>query len=701
MMERGNMIHVWVERLTSFGIIKLYCDLRKYDDIIIFYHRLSRVAGLFAVLLENGSVSSRRIVFRKIDYEYFAKDAHGRALIYKVEQGAAILAERFFGEYLAQMEWLPDGYDEYKDEWKRIVKSSLTMVARESLKYLFIIANMYDTHQIDRSGIKQIIIYLNQSVVSRFMERFFQIPINIPSSIRTIPNYKYNLMFYPIPGKLIQLFFQIFIGCMKNGKNLHYISEQAVKNGVFIEEYHRSIFSRYPLAGHLFWFSESNLPPERVILYFDRPDSPCDTKARQEVESYGFGWLDMDNPWRHVRSPVRILSSCFFNVRKSFLKSRMEISIWLWVFLFYHSLLLECFREIYRTYNVKMMHQHQEWWPSSLVRALAIRMEGGKSVWFFWSVTQYPFGYFNSGFADLVLSWGPLNDGFINAHDFSYRYLVRIGRIAADGFDDEVRRDARAIRKRFSPDTSFVITIFDSSHSNDPGFHQSTASMLTFYDNLLSSAQQRSHWGILIKSKGDFFNRLPLSHRFYSAFEQLTAQGRCILLDGQNLVSRAAFAGDVAVCYNINSAGVLAALCNKPVLHWDICGALDHPLYQAGGEGGIIFKTYDEVLNALLRIEEGDSVCGNHDQWLGLVDEFRDEMGNQRAAELIDGYMMRRDQGMDQNTALRKSVEAFSRRWGQDKVSTMDCVQPHLGNDLWLKVIEKASQSVEQRLSHR
>ena len=67
-----------------------------------------------------------------------------------------------------------------------------------------------------------------------------------------------------------------------------------------------------------------------------------------------------------------------------------------------------------------MVHQHQECWPEPLSLALATRLEGGIFVWNHWSVDHYPVSYFNTGFADLVFSWGEYNDGYFNCHFYSY-----------------------------------------------------------------------------------------------------------------------------------------------------------------------------------------------------------------------------------------------------------------------------------------
>jgi hypothetical protein len=319
-------------------------------------------------------------------------------------------------------------------------------------------------------------------------------------------------------------------------------------------------------------------------------------------------------------------------------------------------------------------------------------MENGVFLWNHWSVDRLPTAYFNCGLADLVFSWGKLNDGFFNSHDFSYKYLLRTGRVAGDATNRDVEKEANEIRDTFCSSVTFVITIFDSSYGKEG--HQSTDSMKYFYKQLLSSVSEKKHWGVVIKPKGRFFEGLTSDDITHEIFDELRLQQRCIYLNNKSLVSLAALIGDVSVCYGINTAGILAAMCKKQALHWDLQGLLEHPLYYSGGEDNIIFKSFDMILNALEQIEKGNTDIGDHRKWLYLFNEFQDEQGNQRAGEVIGEYMNLLENGFDHNSALDKVVENFGIKWGKDKVSKPDAIQEHLGNDLWFQVIEKVSSHI-------
>ena len=63
--------------------------------------------------------------------------------------------------------------------------------------------------------------------------------------------------------------------------------------------------------------------------------------------------------------------------------------------------------------------------------------EEGIFIWNHWSVDHFPISYFNSGFADLVFSWGKYNDGYFNCHDYKYDHMVQTGLISGENIDLE------------------------------------------------------------------------------------------------------------------------------------------------------------------------------------------------------------------------------------------------------------------------
>ena len=108
-----------------------------------------------------------------------------------------------------------------------------------------------------------------------------------------------------------------------------------------------------------------------------------------------------------------------------------------------------------------------------------------------------------------------------------------------------------------------------------------------------------------------------------------------------------------------------------------------------GGEDVVIFRSFEKLMHALEEIEKGNKSSGDHSKWLHLFDAFLDGNGNERAGEVIEAYMRYRDDGLDRDSALKRAAGDYALRWGQDKVSTPETVQKHLGNDLWARVMRE------------
>src|SRR5262249_30897137 len=71
--------------------------------------------------------------------------------------------------------------------------------------------------------------------------------------------------------------------------------EDGVRAGTILAQYHLGALDRLEL-GTLFWHASSAVDSRRVIVLFDRPDSPRDANARAALERMGLGWVDARTP---------------------------------------------------------------------------------------------------------------------------------------------------------------------------------------------------------------------------------------------------------------------------------------------------------------------------------------------------------------------------------------------------------------------
>lgn len=661
-------IDVYLENLSLLKLVALL-STKSVKTHLFHYSTQTKVARFFNRLLKRIGINA----FATLDYSQFSRKLeNGASLRYKVE----ILTSKTVNDWLScyGADNLVSPYDSCDLEWKQIVKSFLTLEIRKKSEFIYLIDNSFNKNPLRKTEIIIDAFPLSSYLISRLQ-------LSQTTTVKIWPHWKQQLLLFPFPGYALYGVLWSIYSVLRIKNPQHNMQLPDDKARVF-EEYISNIFSRYPQAGHLFWFPSSHIDPKRVVLYFDRTDSRCTESATQQIQRYNMKWIDLQQRLNHGISP-----SAFLNKTSKLLFPRKwnQEQIGLWSIQVYFIHWIEWYRNLLKTYNVRIVHQHRECLPLPLCLALATRLEDGIFIWNHWSVDHYPISSFDTGFADLVFSWGPYNDGYFNCHQYHYRYMLQTGLVAGDNIDSGDTQKGMEIRKAFPAEIKFVIAVFDSSHQLNTVF-STTEMMIFFYEHVLTLIKNKPEWGVVIKSKGISFQRVEAQPSIRDLVKHLMEKQQCIVLDGHSRVVTAACAADACLCFDINSAGILSAMAEKKTIHWDISGAIKHPFYYLGCEGKIIFKSFEEVRNALAAIAKGDTEIGDHANWLPLIDPFRDGQGPERAGKVVADFLHAIDSGHSRDESLKIAVQAFSDRWGNDKVSTTTNITDHEGNRIWQQV---------------
>ena len=487
--------------------------------------------------------------------------------------------------------------------------------------------------------------------------------------------------------RLLKLFaLAVYSWCYKF---FQYDYQNKEKKEHIFEEHISNIFNRYPEAGHLFWFESSKVDPKDLVLYFDRVDPKINRKLTKEIDNRGMCAVNMIHPVIHVEHPFKLLINTFKAVKwlKSF--SYQEVDIWLTQIRYYF--LINCFRETFKKYKCKIIHQHQEFWPNTLVMALAIRMEKGVFVWNHWSVDHFPVSYFHWGFADIIFSWGKYNDGYFNCHSFSYKYLFQTGLIAGDGNLNINEEKEKKFSQQLSADLDLVINILDGTCGTR---HQNSFdSMIYFYKEILSKIYNHKNWGATIKSKSNTFEKIIYNKEVAYYVNLLKNENRLVILPSELKVSTSANISDISVCYGINSAGVIAALSGSKSIYWDLPGAIEHPLYYLEKKDSLIFSTINEIVQALEKFVLGNKKIGNHEDCLSLFDTFRDDQGRKRAGQIISRLFSDLKNNINLDESFNKIKKEYEDEWGKKLVHAFGEGDDHKGNHLWQQVQKNIKKS--------
>ena len=595
-------------------------------------------------------------------------DETGSAIRYTTEE----LNWQLVKSYLSDKELKINGYFEKEDFWSRIIHSWYLTRLRHKTELYFLMRNFVNSMLVQ----KKVTIYLDTFPIFKIWLS------NMPKVKHLTVSRTINLMEVFLPFLLVaKAIFDLLLGYTHLFPQSTNIGANDKRSKIFAL-YISNIFSRYPHAGHLFWYPSTGLDGGRVVLYFERKDDKFSEDNVKIIEKHKFPWVNLNG---RFRSKVSII-----NLLKMFLRVKMQGTLkgnglTLYLIQLYLVFVVEWYRSIIKKYNVKVVHQHQECWPLPLCLALAVKKEEGIFIWNHWSVDHYPISYFNVGFADLVFSWGDYNDGYFNCHNYKYDYMVQTGLICGENILPADIRSAQNIRKNFPSEVTSVFTILDSSHGHT-SVDSTTNEVLLFYKWIFKYIRNQSDYGIIIQSKGAAFEKIKQDELISSDLNQLMSCGRCIVSTKYSRMVPSCFAADLSICFTINSAGFIAGLAGRRAIYWDVSGELSHPLYKLKVDKNIIFKRLKDIEKELEKFRTDKSDLGDHSKWISIIDPFRDGQGPKRAGEVIEAFMNAMDKGESRNVALRRAVEMYKLKWGDDKVTSYRKIIENEGDKVWRKV---------------
>ena len=599
-------------------------------------------------------------------------DKNGKAIIYEIESKTYDYVLKMY-ELLFLKYYIPTSMKPFQDEWQRILKSHLDSFVKKKLIIISFIKQQYENNSLERADS---IDFIGETFP--FDNVFYEL-LNKDDNI----NYKVWPNFFRLLDRIIQfskIFAQIVYAffyrfCRKDYKNNK-------KTSHIFEEHIKNIFDRYPDAGHLFWFESSKIDPDNLVLYFDRNDQRINKNLIKKINDRQMHSINMIYPMVNTNSPLKLLAETIKEIKLFRSINLNEIDIWLTQIKYIY--FIKCFRETFKKYKCKIIHQHQEFWPKTLCMALAIRMEKGVFIWNHWSVDHFPISYFNWGFADIIFSWGDYNDGYFNSHEFSYKYLFQTGLIAGDGNYKIFKTEQKKFKENMSDHLDLVINILDSSFGAN--HHNSKISMINFYKELLRKIYENKNWGGIIKSKGNSFDKIINEEEIFNYLELLKREKRLVILPSTVKVSVSANISDISVCYGINSAGIISALSGSKAIYWDLPGSREHPLYYLKKNGTLIFNSINEITQALERFVLGDEQIGNHHDCLDLFDPFRDDKGRKRVGEVISSLFSDMKNNLDIDQSLNKIKKQYETKWGKKFVYKFKLGDDNKGNKLWRQV---------------
>lgn len=611
----------------------------------------------------------------------------GEALRYRAEEYTKITVDYVFDKYFNDMDkFIPPPLRSYSGHILKALQSEFLYRIKGKVNFICAVSNLHQkkSHFKQRHPVYWLdytpLVSQLKGALGKKTKGFFLVWPSIQ-----------NLIYYPFPLFPFAHILRFYLHKIKKFPSglLEDESLASDKSSKTLVEFYQRSYSGNTNS-HLFWFPESGIPAERIVMYFDREDSPNSEQNRNVIKERGMRWLDLSeySQWLLINKPI----ASFFRsyLRSPRPKNLREASVWCWLLVGYFSFLLQIWRIIFRKYNIKVFHQHQEHNFLSHIQTLAINIEGGISLWFHWSMDRLPFAHYNYASYDIYFSWGKCHSDFIDFHEFGYRYILEIGCI----FHIDVNsHKIHQIINKFSPNVNFIISIFDTTYGY--WWQNSSKSVSYFYETLLTAVLSHPSWGAIIKPKKNnnySFDESNNGLKIADFLKELTLKKRCIIMDSRTHPILAAACSDICIGCSINSACAICGIAGYKALNWNLARKNRHPFYLLNGKGRIVFEEKEEVIRALKLMTEDPenySYIGDFTPWLDSLDPYRDGKAGFRAGQFIKTFITHIDEGDDKDTALQKAVKRYEERWGRDKVYSFETKKARLSDNIWIKA-EKA-----------
>jgi hypothetical protein len=467
---------------------------------------------------------------------------------------------------------------------------------------------------------------------------------------------------------------------------LYYFRGKAPKTGtrtapkVATDNYGLFNLERPELFSELFFWQQSELSGEDLLLFFKIPRDPLDEHKMEELQKHGIEPLAL-TPRATTLSNAPVFS---FNSRreikeigKYLTKVKMVSPETKWVNekTFNYKLWRAYWRDLFSKHNVKLFLHWFKYDSVHMAMADALEEVGG-------ILAIYQRAYESHPSPETTIS-ADIEFGFSGAlAQLEKQNGSRLAYHVTTGYPGDhrfplLRVKAQEIREELQKNGARRILCFLDENTLDDGRwftgHEFTRMNYGF---ILNKVLENEWLGLVIKPK----NPQNLAHRLGPVMELLKAAratGRCYLFEGGVIQSAyppaaAALASDLAIqeCLSAGTAGLESALAGVPTLLLDLEGWHVSPLYQLG-VGKVVFKDWRTLWEACFDHWKQEGGIPGLGDWSALLPEF-DPFRDGRAAErmgnyvkwILDGFKA----GSKREAVMAEAAERYRRIWGSDKV---------------------------------
>jgi len=434
-----------------------------------------------------------------------------------------------------------------------------------------------------------------------------------------------------------------------------------------------------------FWFPDSGLKPEQVLVYFKYSAKPPTPETIAHLEKNHIPWVNL-LPFRlghkkitggvaefnrlpsllYVSYLVQTLGSCLMMFFHCLFSCKKE----LWAYWKTLTLLLSTanfFEAFFRMYQVKGHFALHEGGRDMAAANLAIEAVGGVDFCTHWSSYDVMSMTMGKGH-DVCFNWGP----FFTKHFFSQPYYSIKNYIYSgyifDSFFENCEVRSKIHRQRlFKEGVDFIICFFDQNTWADRPLWNAGAENL--YRRLFELVLQDPRLGLILKPKkvGPKV-KLP---SIASLCEKAEATQRCLILEGDVFPNEASQASDLTIGLGVSStSAVESALAGVRTITYDLENNHEHPFYK-GGYRNMVFDNLDEMFHAMAQFRRDPKSLpefGNYSLVLPEIDPFLDRKASRRVGQYMFHVINSLKQGKNKEDSIKAANAFYRAQYGQDKV---------------------------------
>jgi len=459
---------------------------------------------------------------------------------------------------------------------------------------------------------------------------------------------------------------------------------QAKKNAspkLGVEYYGHLNLGHPELHSDLFFWQQSALSGEDILLTFNLPSDPIDKKKSVEINKYQMSIVALSAKAKTVTS-VPIFyhwpghSKFPLAKFKSKNKNNTGERKWLLQQIRDYYRMHDYWRDFFINYNIKVFTSWYKYDASHYAIADALRSAGGVSAIYQRAFEELPSVETITN-CDVVFGFSPKNAKLEEEAGSHIPYHISVGYFGDHRFS-LVKPYAERIRKQLQINgAKRILAYFDENSGEDSRWHSGHEFMRLNYEFLLNKVLKEPWLGLTIKPKYvlTFRKRLgPVAE----LLERAEETGRCFVFERGTLAGTyppvvAALASDITVHGHLwaATAGMESALAGRPTLLLDREGWPVSSLYRLGKDR-VVFTDWQDLWKACKDHWGSPAGTPGFGDWSSMLDEL-DPFRDGRAAErigtylkwLLDGFKA----GFPRDKVLADAAERYAEKWGKDKIT--------------------------------